>query len=695
MHIPTPLHGRSRSSSQVTLLANQTPPAYILKPYWRRWIANTFGPPLLTVFYLLIARYYLCIQPVGEVISPPLIGAKVIYYAWLILSIFALDWAKSGLAGFEAWALMDRRFAPCSALQLMWHADRAWGSVSGWRDALLLLCVDLRRRFSKRPSRHPSAGPGGLWWFLAFSSFLFYAAIPLSSLTMEMSPVYKVGSPSIVIIGPNETTFDISTSNMIAEQANSRWRQGNPTTPFDETVLYGPGKVANGSNTYYWDSIQEIYREDVKNASNPAREVSFFSGPKVSERADGSAWGLLTILACSIVGPQDESFRLLKVRGIDDWSAPGLKSTLYGTDFFKQLGGYTPSLFNDGIFFGVNYAYLIASDLITDGTGTSYTDSSPFPVNGTLELVLWQTYNAPFAPDDTFRDLTSHPAVSSSVWRNTSTTYKGFGLTCSVNSSTGTARLDAATRSYSNFTSKPSTPQRTALIGFNGLNSYSGVQAIQNIVFASFTTAVLGILAPLACDDTGGLSSVTCNPFYGANVATGGIPVLVHADDPDPQIQYSTISPTRLKLAVHKLFGEAAIAMMAQSAGEWEGELHGLDRTTALIPGVVPWQVVLALLSLWSAVTTVPSLWAFGRKRWADTLSGFEMFRFGAEWREAVWHFEENEFVKCPVLLDVPGLVGDMERCGNKDGFIGLSMDEAKKDGKFVFTREVLGRTGS
>lgn len=58
-------------------------------------------------------------------------------------------------------------------------------------------------------------------------------------------------------------------------------------------------------------------------------------------------------------------------------------------------------------------------------------------------------------------------------------------------------------------------------------------------------------------------------------------------------------------------------------------------------------------------------------------------------------YFEENEFVTCPVLLDVPGLVGDMDRCGSKDGLIGLSMDEAKKDGKFVFTREVLGRTGS
>jgi len=89
-------------------------------------------------------------------------------------------------------------------------------------------------------------------------------------------------------------------------------------------------------------------------------------------------------------------------------------------------------------------------------------------------------------------------------------------------------------------------------------------------------------------------------------------------------------------------------------------------------------------------VTSIPSLWVFGRKRWADTLSGFDMFRFGAEWKEAVWQFEENEFEKCPILLEVPGMIGDMEANVMDTGFIGLSKDEARKNGSFVFARDAV-----
>ncbi|KAG2170066.1 hypothetical protein JADG_009805 [Aureobasidium aubasidani] len=389
---------------------------YVMNRYLRRWFANTFGPPLLTLTYSLIVRYYLCVPPVNGVIDPPLISAGFVFYAWLIFSIFALDWAKSALAGFEAWALMDPRFAPPTALHLMWHTDRAWGSVSGWRDAIVPLCMGVRHRFSKQPTRRVARGPAGLWWFLAFSSFLFYAAIPLSSLTMEMEPAFKRSTRTISILGANETTFDTGLSNLIAEQANNHWRTGNPTTPYGETVLYGPIGVGNGSDKYYWDTINDACLEDVKSPSNPAHQVTFFSGPKVPERAHGSAWGLLTNLSCSIISPTDQSFRLLKVYDIDNWTAP----------------------------------------------------------------------------------------------------------------------------------------------------------------------------------------------------------------------------------------------------------------------------------VLWSAVTSIPSLWVFGRKRWADTLSGFDMFRFGAEWKEAVWQFEENEFEKCPILLEVPGMIGDMEANVMDTGFIGLSKDEARKNGSFVFARDAV-----
>ncbi|TIA11214.1 hypothetical protein D6C80_07648 [Aureobasidium pullulans] len=665
------------------------PPRYVMNRYLRRWFANTFGPSLLTLTYSLIVRYYLCVPPVNGVIDPPLISAGFVFYAWLIFSIFALDWAKSALAGFEAWALMDPRFAPPTALHLMWHTDRAWGSVSGWRDAIVPLCTGVRHRFSKQPTRRVARGPAGLWWFLAFSSFLFYAAIPLSSLTMEMVPAFKRSTRTISILGGNETTFDTGISNVVSEQANNRWRSGNPTTPDSETVLYSPVGVGNGSDEYYWHTIQDVCRHDSINASSPARKITFFSGPQVDRRVHGSAWGLLTSLSCSIISPVDQRFELLKIYEIDNWTAAGLRSDDYGKDFFNQGAGLTPSFFDNGTSFGVSYAYLVASDMTTEG-GREYMNAEAFPSNGSLEIVLWQAYRSPFIADAIYDSLSSHPAVISSVWKDQDTAYLGFGVRCLVDSCTGTANLHAESRSYSNFTARASSPLNISLIAYNGLNSYPGIMALQSIVFAGFTTAVLNVMAPPTCVDGGGLSSVTCNSWYGANLATGGSSYLVQGKEPDPHTQLPTISPARFKLAIHKLFGEATIAMMARGAGAWEGELHGLDPTTALVPGKVPWSIVLALLIFWTAVTSIPSLWVFGRKRWADTLSGFDMFRFGAEWKEAVWQFEENEFEKCPILLEVPGMIGDMEANVMDTGFIGLSKDEARKNGSYAFARDAV-----
>ncbi|CAD0025242.1 unnamed protein product [Aureobasidium pullulans] len=648
-------HGTMRSAM---VSSASDPTRYTMKQYMRRWIANTFGPPLVTISYLLIARYYLCVPPVNDVIDPPSLSAEAVFYAWLILSIFALDWAKSALAGFEAWALMDPRLAPRTALQLIWHTDRAWGSVSGWRDALLLLYMELRSRFSKHSARLPYRGPAVLWWFLAFSSFLFYAAVPLSSLTMEMKPAHKRSPYRTQTYGPNEGNFDTSISNVIAEQANNRWRLGNPTTPNSETVLYSPVGVGNGSDAYYWHTIQNIYWNDSSNASSPAHGITFFSGPEVYERVHGSAWGLLTSLECSIISPTDQRFELLQVHEIDNWTAPGLNSTDYGIGYSKQGAGLTPSSFNAGTSFGVSYAFLVASDLATTIGGSDYTNAATFPTKGPLEVVLWQAYSLPFVADQAYHILSLHPAVVLSKWA--------------------------------------STPQNISLVGSNGLNSYPGMMALQSIVFASFTTVGLNANVPPNCDNSINLSSVTRNPWYGANIATGGIPTLVYGSEKDPHIQLRTISPATFKLAIHKLFGEATIAMMARRGDPYATSsveyhrLYGLDQTTALVPGKVPWSIVLTLLILWTAVTSIPSLWVFGRKRWADTLSGFDMFRFGAEWKGAVWQFEENEFEKCPILLEVPGMIGDMEANVMDTGFIGLSKDEAKKNGSFVFARDAI-----
>lgn len=685
----------SARSSQVNLVF-PTASTYSFERYIYRSTLNTLGPCLLTAFYLFIVCVYLLRPEVNGVIPYFPIDARGVFFAWLILSIFFLDWAKSGLAGFEASGLMKPALAPITALQLMWHADRGWGSISGWWKALSALFDYRYHRLVNRSSNCAYKGPAGLWWYLALSSFIFYAAIPLSGLSMDPKDGFHIGDRKILIYGPNQTTFDIRSSNGVAEVASSRWRQGNPTTPPGETVLYAPRGTDNVSSTFYDDAIRERYRNDLDQKISVDSPISFFSGPQVSERAHGKAWGLLTNLSCSVVHPYHD-LELLNVKEIDNWTIPlwFTSSTAYdeaGNNTFQAQfsAGLNPALFYDGDeSFGVNYKYLIASNSQIEG-GSDYTNSTTLPLSGSLELVMWQAYAARSTPDSTFKDLSTHPLVVASIWPFDKLTYLGYAIRCSVNSTVGFADIDAKTRTYSNFA--PTAADDGAEQGLDGsaLAQAPGILAIQSLVYGSFTGAVLKFGAAPVCQPGG---STTCNPWYGANVATGGVPSLVPLSGKAKSLQYPTISPERMTLATHRLFGEAAIAMTASGPGTWTGGLYGVDPANDLVPGRVPWQVVVILLSVWTFITVLPNCWTFMDRRWAAILDGFEMFRLGAEWRHPIWKLDDRESTECDALNAVPGMVGDMEP-GSARGFVGLSASVARAGGRtYVHDREVFGST--
>ena len=660
---------------------------YAFERYIPRSLLNTLGPCLLTVFYLLILFVYILRSSENGVIPYYPIDARTVFYGWLILSVFVLDWAKSGIAGFEAAALMKPALAPRDGLQLMWHNDRAWGSISGWWNALSSLYTDLKYLFSKKQESHLSKGPGLLWWYLALSSFLLYVATPLAGLSMDPALSLKTSNRQIRIVGPNETFFDSATANAISETANSRWRQGNPTTPEGDTILYAPQGSYNVSGTYFNDAVKDIYSTDMSGTSSANNRISFFSGPQVSETAHGKAWGLFTNLSCSIVDPY-HGLKLINMTSISNWSVPiaSLTSTSYAFAANSSIGPHFSSGLNPGTFyegdtsFGVNYKYLIASDGAIEG-GSDYTNASSLPNNGTLELVMWQHYDLPFVPDQTFMNMSSHPFVVSSTWptgNDANKTYLGYALSCSANSTTGYARFSASTRTFSHFVPLPATSFSEQIsLGDIPIFAQPGILGLHSTVYSAFTTAILKFGAPLACEIG---SSATCNPWYGANSATGGRPYLVQnpTNPRTKNLQYPTISPERMKLAILKLFGEASIAMMASGSGTgvWKTpNITGLDTANDIVPGTIPWQIIVALLSIWMLITVLPNLlpWAFSGRRWAGILDGFAMFRLGAEWQREVWKFGDRSFMGNENLRTVPGLVGDMQPENRERGFVGLS----------------------
>ncbi|KAF2198749.1 hypothetical protein GQ43DRAFT_145278 [Delitschia confertaspora ATCC 74209] len=681
---------------------------YRFKRYIFRLGLNTIFPIFITLFYLFVLKYYIW-KPIQNDISPTRpIPSKGVFFAWLIISIFVLDWAKAGLSGFEAAALMKPTLAPRSARQFLWHMDRGWGSVGGWWKASRALFLYVTRKFTAGNGHVEWDGPGGLWFYLAFSSILFYAAVPLSGLSMDPKAAFRLSNRPVQIFGTNQSTFDIRSSNDLAESASTRWRQGYPTAPEGvATFLYAPHGTKDATGTYYEDAIQTNYQARISNMSTSQtrnQTITFFSGPAVSERAYGKAWGMLVSLSCMPAHPYKDMKRL-NVTGINNWEwrdgAAFTNSEEYGnltTLTTSQAGaGASPLFFDVGQGLGVDYQYLMSSDRDISMAYGEYLNGTTLPIIGETELVMWQTYNTQYGriPDENFKNMSSHPLVVSSVSIINNLTYLGYGVRCWVNSTVGTASISTVDYTFDGFKQQAADRRNGASVSATPiLTHYPGVAAIQSIVFAAFTTLSLGYIGGPKCSSI----AIGCNPWIGANLATGGVPSFIPVREAPPgsntsfiggAIQDPSISPERMALAMYKLFGEVAIAAMANGPGNWTSapnatsdlHLYGLEPFNDIENGRVPYQVVLVLLLLWTAVTVIPQLLPgfFLQRRWGDTLDGFAMFRFGAEWANAVHRLQSTDLQEpgTACLRDVPGMIGDMNGHGGAAGFVGLSRRKA------------------
>jgi len=654
----------------------------------------------------------------GVIPSRPL-DANTVFFAWLILSIFVLDWAKSGIAGFEAAALMTPRLAPTDARQLMWHADRAWGSVSSWCKVVVIsveyACKKLTRR---RGAPVEWTGPGPLWFYLAFSSILFYVTVPLSGLSMDPENALRLGNRPVILTGINQTTFDGRASNDLAEQMDGRWRQGTPTTPHGPAVFYAPEGTPDASNTYFEDIIQSIYYKQQINSSLSADEsrVTFFTGPEVTERAYGTAWGFLTNLSCTPVHPY-KGLELLQIKEINNWTAkPGFTSSLtYGPNLTTFLQaqlfvGDEAVWFDMSEVIGLKYQYVMAANSDVSTATSLYTNGATLPVNGTLEMAMWQSYDgsSSFGPDETFRNMSSNPIVVSSVSIYDNQTYLGYGIRCKASTTTGRAELSAMTNTFSSFQQEAPDSGKSHFSSLIALST--GVAGLHTLVYSAFTTKALVLLGPPKCKSD---ASASCNGWVGANKATRAVPI---PRNDNMEVRLPTLSPARMALGLSKLFGEGAVAMMAIGPGNWTSVpnatsdlgLFALEPANDIVPGRVSYGVVIALLTIWALVTVLPQLWPaflYGR-RWGEVLDGFAMFRLGAEWKGAVNELESDEFWSSGAtsLRKVPGMIGDMKprdgdgklRDGIDDvrggniGFVGLSHHKAEADTRRVYTYSSL-----
>ncbi|KAI0966670.1 hypothetical protein F4678DRAFT_448543 [Xylaria arbuscula] len=588
---------------------------------------NILWPILVLLLYVLIVAHYLLRVEVNGIVAEHKIDAKIAFFAWLILSIFILEWLKASLAWFEAAIILNYpSWAPSNEPQLIWHLDRGWANFSGW-------CRVISSLVNSESARRPAP----LWWYLAGTYILFAIVVPLSGLSVDQKAGLQLGYRPLTILGVNETTFDVRTNAAVSGLASNNWRSGQVTTPSSPAIFYAPEGTKNASSTFFEDFAQNVYQQDLAGSKPIAqnRTVTIFSGPPVAERSYGRAWGFLSTISCSASNLKN-GMKLINATSPTNWTSTWGNSETFDASF----AGLSPVFAFSDSSFGIDATYVVASDRDISAVGNGdYVNSTVSnitaqPIQGALEIAVWQSVPDGFKPDGGFTNMTTNPLVTA---LNDSSVL-GYGVRCTVESDVGYANLDAATRIFSNFTKRAanSGTQDLTTIGANvPIFEYPGVFAIQSIAFQVLSTLSLGFLGPPSC---GGGTDPTCSAFYGANLATGGVPRISQVGDSQfaKALQIPSITPERMTLAMYKLFGETASAMMAIGPGNWtSGDLKGLDPANDLVSGVVPWQLVLALLSLWTLLSTLPHLLTFGQARWSQTLEAYAIRRFGTNWRDA------------------------------------------------------------
>lgn len=733
-------HGQTSDYAPVSWQSAQNPGEYHLKRYLWRSFLTIAGPLVVLAFYAFICFHFLAHPLANNIFPSQTVNATWVYYCWFLISVFILEWARTGLANIEASALMMPHLAPSTAKELMWHTDTNWANPLWWLRALRSIPWTLLTR--RRPrSQTPGPMPSALWVSLSSVHILLFVAIPLSGLSFEVANASAYSTRAARIYGPDADSFNSRSWVDFPQRIHSDWGSGRQTSPPHGALLYAPHETSNVSETYFDDQAIEAAR----NADGTV--VRVFAGPAVRELIWGEAWGLSANISC-MPTPLDQ-LQMIKSDGYN--SSVNICSTQKGCEF-QWLSTDEANRINDARMKGLDepilsipvwlnesryinlqrglqsYSLLAAADgwsmISTDRSANATTSpynrvsnhddwtfdhivkgaSSEEVTNSMFEVLLWQAgaSKSGLVDDEIFKNYKDHPSSLVTLHNGTTKLFKdrnsndsdvdsgifvGFGVHCDIKSAVGTASLDPDQRTFSNFMRSNAAPSNvTFFFPFNLGNVQ--IQAMASMAGNQYWGNIDGALTPREVSDMDSTLAAVHKAI--------GSTMLPRADDKfGAYIYYPTLTTENLTLAMYKLLGESVIALMGEGGVNPSSSttLYALTPAKYLRSGAVPWQLVLALLALWAISTSLSALLAviFAGPRWAPTLSGFELFKFGAQYQDEVHQFETVDFQRCTrSLTAIPGMIGILPGIGTAGAdnvcFIGLSETVADKRSEVKYT---------
>ncbi|KAF2029312.1 hypothetical protein EK21DRAFT_113043 [Setomelanomma holmii] len=602
------------------------------------------------------------------------------------------------------------RLAPATAASLMWHTDMKWANPLWWFRALRTFVVQfLFRKIGSRRS------PNLLWLFLSLNTLLLFVAIPLNGLTIELKTASVASDTKAQIYGPNSTTFNARGPTSVSQRIYNYWQSGRPATPLSNGILYAPDGTSHVSTTYFDDQ-----------ASAESNEIRFFAAPAVREVVAGRAWGIDTRISCQPV--PSKQLKLLQIHDINDYSInlcmPNSDETGCNMGWYDEVTANKKASsvpfstwFNRTGSSGLgdyNISAVVAADGWTQDffdSGNPYTQtnnhdnltldhlrgntSATEPTTAIFEIFIWQgtKHNSLLpmsltADKSGLVDVLKRPFSNLAVEGNVN--FYGISVHCAVRSAVGQATINPGHRTYASFSPSNAPPASLP----KDLGDVGLTQPPQQLALDTLRDQTLD----------GTTAAEMSGMWKALHNAIGSAPLPPSLDTGGA---LRSLGPADLQLAMYRLLGDSVIAMMDEGGTEpFYGELYGLKTTQYITSGVVSWVHVIVLLSVWAALMSGGAIWllVYAGPRWAPSLDGFEMFKFGARYTDELDDLEALSFRKCGTSLSsVPGMVGILPGTGSgrpgtneledRPGFIGLSECVAERKGVYTFDRKEAATT--
>ncbi|KAI9767516.1 MAG: hypothetical protein M1839_004476 [Geoglossum umbratile] len=621
-----------------------------LPRFYLRGLVGVLVPPIVTIYYLVIWAFYLNSRSPSSFFAFGPRGALIVFYSWFIVGVVGLNLAKYGLVGTEAGMMMEPGWALPSAAHVVMHSDHTWSGPGGWLKTARKLGVG---------AKHPETiWPSRLWWLLALLSSLVFVALPLSGLTMELGSGFLSSTAHPSVVGYGYDNFNRRYTSGVWSQSGSNWRLAVPARVPAKGVIYTPPGFDRSPS--FLQNFPNVLPGD-----DGVPEIFLTSQADVP--ITGKSWGLVLRYNCSVVTKLSD-FTILnnRTRSTSD------PSNTYSSDNYtiNIQNASTQTNFAENLVAAseigathilplvpYNISSPIATECYYNARPNNWRDYLGLGQEEVLEFTMWQYlyttrgYLEKPPPKESFRTSVG-PDIPElkGAYKEANESMPAIGVRCTSSSAVGTADINGEDITYTNF-QQTDTP------------------IYQDVFNCAPRLTPYLLTTDFPGDDwlSSLFSSIEAPPTTHVAYASEGIDA-----GSGVIFQLSVLQGTDLRKALLRKYAAYAVQLLYNGGHGFSGQsIDGLTNPNAtayqpgkvLQRGVIPPALPAVLLVLWSLGSLAFGCYYGFRRRWAATLDGYSMFRFGADLAEKVRDRPEYgmmvSFEECEPLRVLPGLVGD------------------------------------